>query len=202
MTANGGSVAQRFASFPRGAQELSAARLARDAVAALEKAFTARGCKQKELASDLGLTEGAVSQVLNGDGNVRIATLGRYLRALGYEARLHLDPVDPQAPPVNLAAGPRPRTRARIPAAPAPCAVSTIPGSRSDSWTVLDSGGDVFGVHVKFHESSSPGRQSFSGECKVMKPLHFKESTSSASSAAGPSGEALEKHARLMSSPR
>ncbi|MEU1594532.1 helix-turn-helix transcriptional regulator [Streptomyces sp. NPDC005708] len=54
----------------------------------------ASGKSNKELSSLLGVSEGAVSQVLNGDGNIRISTLARYLRAMGFEPRLSADPVD------------------------------------------------------------------------------------------------------------
>jgi len=49
---------------------------------------------QKELASKIGVSEGRVSQVLNGDGNLRTAAIARYLRALGYKATLSAQPVE------------------------------------------------------------------------------------------------------------
>ncbi|MFE7979749.1 helix-turn-helix domain-containing protein [Streptomyces shenzhenensis] len=95
MTSNSEkSLIDSYASFPRGAQELSAATLAQNVVACLEQAKAASGKSSRELAALLGISEGAVSQVLNSDGNIRIATLARYLRALGFEPRLSAEPVD------------------------------------------------------------------------------------------------------------
>lgn len=88
------SVIDSYASFPRGAQELSAASLAQNVVGCLEQAKAASGKSNKELSSLLGVSEGAVSQVLNGDGNVRISTLARYLRAMGFEPRLSADSIE------------------------------------------------------------------------------------------------------------
>ncbi|MFF4155050.1 helix-turn-helix domain-containing protein [Streptomyces sp. NPDC001651] len=87
------SLIESYASFPRGAQELSAASLAQSVVSCLEQAKRVSGKSNKELSALLGVSEGAVSQVLNSDGNIRISTLARYLRALGFEPRLSADPV-------------------------------------------------------------------------------------------------------------
>ncbi|MEU1563972.1 helix-turn-helix transcriptional regulator [Streptomyces mirabilis] len=111
MTEAKKSLIERYADFPRGAQELSAARLAQSVSAALQRAMAASGKTARDLARLLGVTEGAVSQVLNGDGNVRISTLGRYLRAMGYEARIELHPVDSTSPPIE----PRRRRARRVP---------------------------------------------------------------------------------------
>lgn len=122
------TVAQRLAAFPRGAQEIAAARLARTVATCLERAVEARGVSQRALAAELGVTEGAVSQVLRGDGNVRVATAARYLRALGYEADVTLRPVDADAPPVAVA--PSRRSRKRDPEPP-------VPALADEAWTVL-----------------------------------------------------------------
>ncbi|SHT65179.1 Fis family transcriptional regulator [Mycobacteroides abscessus subsp. abscessus] len=81
-----------------GAQGLAAADLAGQTMRLLHQALDASDLDQKALAEKLGVTQGRVSQVLNGDGNVRIAALARYLRALGYETRLSAIPVDPGQP--------------------------------------------------------------------------------------------------------
>jgi transcriptional regulator with XRE-family HTH domain len=73
---------------PRAAQEMAAADLATSAVALVERALNLTGVQQKELARRLGITEGAVSQTLSGDGNMRLSTLAKYLRALGYKIQL------------------------------------------------------------------------------------------------------------------
>jgi transcriptional regulator with XRE-family HTH domain len=81
-----------------GAQGLAAADLAGQVMRLLEQALDASGIEQKELAEKLGVTQGRVSQVFNGDGNMRIAAVARYLRALGYETRISATPVVPGRP--------------------------------------------------------------------------------------------------------
>lgn len=76
-----------------GAQGLAAANLAGQVMRLLEQALDASGLEQKDLAEKLGVTQGRVSQVFNGDGNMRIAAVARYLRALGYETRISATPV-------------------------------------------------------------------------------------------------------------
>jgi transcriptional regulator with XRE-family HTH domain len=77
-----------------GAQEMAAARLAVEVTAAFTRAIRESGVSQKRLCESLDLSPGAVSQVVNGDGNLRVSTIGRYFRALGYQARLFLEPVE------------------------------------------------------------------------------------------------------------
>lgn len=101
MTDQEKSLIDQYESFPRGAQELSAARLAQSVQRALDSCLTASGKSAREIAKLLGVTEGAVSQVLNAEGNVRIATLGRYLRAMGYEARIEVTPIDSTVSPIS-----------------------------------------------------------------------------------------------------
>ncbi|MFI1097542.1 helix-turn-helix domain-containing protein [Streptomyces sp. NPDC020917] len=103
MTKSDQSMIERYAGFPRGAQELSAARLAQSVVASLHRAISASGKTAREVAGLLGVTEGAVSQVMSGDGNIRVSTIGRYLRAMGYEARIEIVPVEESAPPITPA---------------------------------------------------------------------------------------------------
>ncbi|MFD8914313.1 helix-turn-helix domain-containing protein [Streptomyces sp. NPDC059575] len=100
MTGDGKSVIDEYESFPRGAQELAAARLAQSAARALRDGLKAGGKSAREIADLLGLTESAVSQVLNSDGNVRIATLARYLRAMGYKASVEISPASESSPPI------------------------------------------------------------------------------------------------------
>lgn len=76
-----------------GAQGLAAAELAGQVMRLLQQALDASELDQKALAEKLGVTQGRVSQVLNGDGNMKIAAVARYLRALGYEMRLTASPV-------------------------------------------------------------------------------------------------------------
>jgi transcriptional regulator with XRE-family HTH domain len=76
---------------PSDALDLAAARLAVDVCALLGQAFEASGLRAKQLAERLGVSEGRVSQVLNGDGNIRVATLAKFLSAMGYRPVLAAD---------------------------------------------------------------------------------------------------------------
>ena len=99
---------------PAAARELAAARLATGIVWALNEALRVRGWQAKQLAAALGVGESAVSQVLNGDGNLRVATIGRYGRALGYQAKVVLEPVEPGLTPITEPAPRRTRSRGRV----------------------------------------------------------------------------------------
>jgi len=81
-----------------GAQGLAAADLAGQVMRLLHQALDASELDQKSLAEKLGVTQGRVSQVLNSDGNMKIAAVARYLRALGYETKLTASPVTPGLP--------------------------------------------------------------------------------------------------------
>lgn len=75
-----------------------AARLAVNVVADMNRAVERAGIRQKELAERLGVTESRVSQILNGDGNLRVATVARVFAALGFEARLDVVPLSADSP--------------------------------------------------------------------------------------------------------
>ncbi|GJF08919.1 hypothetical protein NGTWS0302_33030 [Mycolicibacterium cyprinidarum] len=96
-----------------GAQGLAAADLAGQVMRLLEQALDASGLEQKDLAEKLDVTQGRVSQVLNGDGNMKVAAVARYLRALGYETHISASPVDPGRPDLAREARRRRRTAAR-----------------------------------------------------------------------------------------
>lgn len=89
---------------PADARELAAARLALSVEHALGKAFELSRLGRTELAQRLDVSLSAVSQVLDSDGNLRISTIGRYARALGYQASLRLDPVSDGVAPLDLPA--------------------------------------------------------------------------------------------------
>lgn len=190
------TAAQALLAFPRGAQELSAARLARDVASSLSRAAAARPRKQKDLARELGVSEGAVSQVLNGDGNVRVATLARYLRAMGYEARLQLAPVEPGMP--ELAA---PARRGRRGPSTQPVQLGTLAASADTTWTVLDAEGEVFGVRVKVTGSTVPGTAHFSGQCQ-LDVVRMARDAPARVVTSGPLGSVLqERNALLQEAP-
>ncbi|WP_162622949.1 helix-turn-helix domain-containing protein [Microbacterium suaedae] len=84
-----------------GRREMAAARVMVHAAQSLSRAFELSGRTQKDLAHELGVSEGRVSQVLHGDGNVRLSTLARYLRAMGYVVELQVNPADNAVPPLR-----------------------------------------------------------------------------------------------------
>ncbi|MBU9763541.1 helix-turn-helix transcriptional regulator [Mycobacterium sp. TNTM28] len=100
-----------------GAQGLAAAALASQTMRLLHEALDASALDQKALAEKLDVTQGRVSQVLNGDGNMKIAAVARYLCALGYEARISATPLKPGLPEL-------PRESRRRPASPTQPAVT------------------------------------------------------------------------------
>ena len=92
------SLLEQIESDPIEARELAAADLGLRAILEVQKAMKESGMSQIDLATSLGISESAVSQVLNGDGNLRMHTFARYLRALGFEATLELQSVNEDAP--------------------------------------------------------------------------------------------------------
>lgn len=70
------------------AQSKAAARLAVKALSLIHSKLEDSGMTQKELAQRMDLSEGRISQILNGDGNLHLASLARVLRALGYTVDL------------------------------------------------------------------------------------------------------------------
>ncbi|WP_043347595.1 helix-turn-helix domain-containing protein [Beutenbergia cavernae] len=91
--------------------ERSAARLAVDAVATMNRARETACVSQRDLAHRLGVGESRVSQILNGDGNVRMATLARVLRALGYGVQLQVAPISDDLPVIPRRQGRRRRSQ-------------------------------------------------------------------------------------------
>lgn len=103
MTEKQRSLVDQRRSTVQGRLGMAAAKLAVETSRLLALAFSGRpDIDQKALAELVGVSEGRVSQVLNGDGNVHIATLARYLSALGYELELVAKPVVPEARPLKL----------------------------------------------------------------------------------------------------
>jgi transcriptional regulator with XRE-family HTH domain len=80
---------------------LAAADLALRVRELLRRARDAAALSNTELAHRLEVTDGRVSQVMNGDGNIHIATLARFLRASGYTLQIHAVPAEPDAAPLN-----------------------------------------------------------------------------------------------------
>lgn len=85
----------------QGTRELAASQLTNDALVLLQTALSSTGVTQKQLAEKLGIGESRVSQVVNGDGNVKLTTFARYLRALGYSVTLEVQPIDVGSPQLS-----------------------------------------------------------------------------------------------------
>lgn len=100
-TDGGPSLYEERSSTTRGAQGLAAARLALQVVRLLIGAKREAAISHKELASRLSVSEGRVSQVLNGDGNVHIATLAKFMNALGYDVEISATPNKPGLKPLR-----------------------------------------------------------------------------------------------------
>jgi len=101
--------AERYRETPHGAVEMAAADLTARTSALFNRARQGSPVTQKEVAELLGVTDGRVSQVLGGDGNVTVAALAKYLRALGYNAEIVTTPARDDVPEINM----QPRRRRR-----------------------------------------------------------------------------------------
>jgi len=108
----------------------AAADAAIDAVVLMNRTVEDSGLRNSDLAAALGVTNGRVSQILNGDGNVRVSTLARVLRAAGVRLKLEAEPCDAR----GTEAGPQGRGRRRA------RAVSPvfIADRRQAEWTVSE----------------------------------------------------------------
>ncbi|WP_081724900.1 helix-turn-helix domain-containing protein [Gordonia alkanivorans] len=106
------SVVDEVVSTPEGAQGLAAARLSNEVMKVLLQAVKASGLSQRELAARVGVSEARVSQILNGDGNIRVAAVARYLNALGYTAQISAEAHTDKSLP-SLPIPPRKRVKRR-----------------------------------------------------------------------------------------
>ncbi|MBH0023810.1 helix-turn-helix transcriptional regulator [Salinibacterium sp. SWN248] len=82
-------------------RERKAARLERQVLLLIEQAMQNTRFTQAALAEALGVTAGRISQVLNGDGNLTIASLARTLAALEYEVFMTAESVNHSLPPIR-----------------------------------------------------------------------------------------------------
>lgn len=83
--------------------EMGAAHITNEVVGLLHEALLKSGLTRRELAARLGIGESRVSQVLNGDGNLRLTTIGRFLAAMNCKVDMVVRDFDT----------PKPRRRAR-----------------------------------------------------------------------------------------
>jgi DNA-binding phage protein len=99
-------------STPAGKASLAAAEAAAQVMNLLDVAKADSGMTQKQLGQTLGITEGRVSQVMSGDGNFHIATVARFLDAMG--AKLTLGAVTANGRVLRRARRGAPRGKARL----------------------------------------------------------------------------------------
>lgn len=94
-------IAGKLACEPLVLREKSVARATNRVVGLLHEALEASGLSQRDLAAALDVSEGRVSQVVGGDGNVYLSTLARYLRAMGYELLVQAEATSHDLPEIG-----------------------------------------------------------------------------------------------------
>jgi transcriptional regulator with XRE-family HTH domain len=95
------SLYDEHAATKAGPLSLAAATLAMRVSRLLHGAKSASKMSSKQIAERMDISEGRVSQVLNGDGNVHIATLARFMRAMGYMLEVVAVPLDSGKPVIQ-----------------------------------------------------------------------------------------------------
>jgi transcriptional regulator with XRE-family HTH domain len=98
-------------STPEGRLAMAGARAAVGTVTLINRALDTSGLTQAHLAEILGVTPGRVSQVVNGDGNLRVSTIARFLRAAGYRLKLTAEPAEPGVAALREPESRRPQAR-------------------------------------------------------------------------------------------
>lgn len=83
---------KRIEEMKHGKRMLASSRFRRQVLQALDQALEQSGMTQTDLAKKLELSRSAVSQVFNGDGNLRAETISDYLFELGVHAEFLLIP--------------------------------------------------------------------------------------------------------------
>lgn len=98
----GESLVDRYRATPDGEIEYAAAELTATASRLLCQMNRAGGVALADIAERLHVSEDRVIEVLEGDGNIRIAALAKYATALGYRVSFTVSPIgDPGYEGVN-----------------------------------------------------------------------------------------------------
>ena len=92
---------------------LASASLRGNVLHALDEGMEASGISQADLARRLGRSRSTVSQVLTGDGNLRVETLAEYLEAMGCELVVSVRVVDGLSTAALMHSEPSEHTSAR-----------------------------------------------------------------------------------------
>lgn len=131
------------------ARERAAAALAVRAASLLREAWAqseAQGMTRQQLADRLGVHPSRVTQVLNGDGNVHLATLSKFLRELGFGINLETEVIDPTRRPIGLKRRRRQAPEASHGTSRVYHALVESQGRRSSQYTILDANLSIEGV--------------------------------------------------------
>lgn len=80
----------RVAATPDGSRRLAEARLRREVLRLLHWAYIESGLSSDRLATKLGVRPRAIRRIFDRDKDITVATLARYLHAMGYEAEIRL----------------------------------------------------------------------------------------------------------------
>lgn len=115
MTSNVKTLYDDVASTSQGSAELAAARAASRVARLMGSAHKRSGVSQTAMAEALRVSKGRISQLLNGDGNVKVSSLAKVLDALGYELSLEAKPKNDSVPELTR----RSATRANVSTPPA-----------------------------------------------------------------------------------
>lgn len=95
------SLVDELASTTAGKLELAAGTGAHRAMALLSQAKEASGLSNGALAERMGVSPGRASQIFGGDGNLRVATIARALRACGFQLGFVAEPVEEKRPAIR-----------------------------------------------------------------------------------------------------
>jgi hypothetical protein len=116
MTEN--SELEKVMSTRTGAMDMAAARLVSSVGGLMQRALAMTGKRNQEVAQEMRVTPGRITQLLNADGNIKVSTLARFMEACGYEVVISALPKKEGLPSLE----PRRRTKRNRSAAPSPVA--------------------------------------------------------------------------------
>lgn len=147
----GGTEVERREGTRAGRMDMAAAKLANSVGSLMGRAARASGKRSSQIAKDMHVTPGRVTQILSAGGNVRIATLARFMDACGYELKVTAEPKEAGLPRLELP------TRGRRPLQGA--GVKSVARRQCDVVDAIFGGADVL-----------PGGVLYAGEFEELRP--------------------------------